>query len=171
MLTYADVIMYTGVPSVFDAVAPACPPPQVAAGCLNGGSAYAHACGAIRTRRRGAGVRRVREKKREKRVGTKRFGVAARRARKRVPTAKGTQLHMSAYVSIRQHSSAAYVSIRARANAFRRLKVLSCIRQHTSAYVSIRPQHTSAYALRRANALRQLKVLSLLALPVQKYKY
>ena len=112
MLTYADAIMYTGVPSVFDAVAPACPPPQVAAGCLNGGSAYAHACGAIRTRRRGAGVRRVREKKREKRVGTKRFGVAARRARKRVPTAKGTQLHTSAYVSIRQYTSAAYVSIR-----------------------------------------------------------
>ena len=129
--------MYTGVPPVFDAVAPACPPPQVAAGCLRGSTAYARVCGAIRTRRRGAGVRRVREKKRKQRVGTKRVGAAARRARTRVQTPEGTQLLTSAYVSIRQH---------------------------TSAYVSVR-QHTSAYALRR------LKVLSLLALPVQKYKF
>jgi hypothetical protein len=45
--------------------------------------------------------------------------------------------HSSAYVSIRQHTSA-YVSIRQHSSAF------VSIRQHTSAYVSIR-QHTSAY--------------------------
>jgi hypothetical protein len=58
--------------------------------------------------------------------------------------------HTSAYVSIREHTSSAYVSIRLgnpwRASEAPREAPVYCvsIRQHSSAYVSIR-QHTSAY--------------------------
>jgi hypothetical protein len=54
-----------------------------------------------------------------------------------------TSLHTSAYVSIRQPS--AYVSMRQHTSAY------FSTRQHTSAYVSIR-QHTSAYVSIRQHA-------------------
>jgi hypothetical protein len=61
-----------------------------------------------------------------------------------------TCMHTSAYVSIRQHTSA-YVSIRQHTPAYASIRqntpAYVSIRQHTSAYASIR-QHTSAYVMR-----------------------
>jgi hypothetical protein len=62
--------------------------------------------------------------------------------------------HTSAYVSMRQHTSAhcvsAYVSIRQHTSAY------VSIRQHTSAHVSIR-QHTSAHVSIRQHTSLTLK--------------
>jgi hypothetical protein len=73
---------------------------------------------------------------------------------------------MSAYVSIRQHTS--YVSIRQHAHAYVSIRQHThanvSIRQHTSAYVSIR-QHTHAYVSIRQHTSAYVSVCTCVSSP------
>jgi hypothetical protein len=94
-------------------------------------------------------------------------GMRAQRGRRGTAAYVSIRQHTSAYVSIRQHTSA-YVSVRQRTSAY------VSIRQHTYAKGECeRKEDAQAYTvlLLLGHAFRNLAILDLLALLVQKYKH